>query len=184
MDYENTQRTELTPDDWSRGAPNAPVTLLEYADFECPHCASARPELEALLESHPSVFRLVFRHFPVQTTHPHALQAAEAAEAAGAQGKFWQMHDLLFEHQDALELEDLREYAAALALDQRRFDHEMARHVHVEAVKNDFRRGVRDGVNGTPTLFIDGVRYDGPRDRDAILAVVAEQSGGGAEPWA
>jgi protein-disulfide isomerase len=167
------QRTQLTEDEWSFGRPDAPVTLLEYGDFECPHCAAARPVLEGLVAEDPKAIRLVYRHFPITTIHPHSLAAAEAAEAAGAQGKFWEMHDMLFTHQQQLEDEDLRAHAAAIDLDLRRFDRDMEEHVHLDEVKRDFHRGVQDGVNGTPTIFINGLRYDGPRDRVSILAAIA-----------
>lgn len=166
------QRTKLTEDEWSFGRPDAPVLLLEYGDFECPHCAAARPVLEGLVAEDPKAIRLVYRHFPITTIHPHALAAAEAAETAGAQGKFWEMHDMLFTHQQRLEDEDLRAYADAIELDLTRFDKEMEAHVHLSAVREDFRRGVQDGVNGTPTIFINGLRYDGPRDRASILAAI------------
>ena len=166
------QKTQIMPDDWIRGDVEAPVTILEYGDFECPYCAMARPELESLVAAYPDDIRLVFRHFPISTTHPHAKMAAEAAESAGAQGKFWEMHDMLFTHQDRLEFEDLRRYAHALGLDLRRFDEEMREHVYEPEVRRDVRRGIQDGVNGTPTIFINGLRYDGPRDRRSILAAI------------
>src|SRR5437879_120813 len=96
---ERLQRSEITDDDWILGNPDAPVTLLEYGDFECPYCAMARPVLEGLVKGYPDTIRLIYRHFPVTTAHPHAFMAAESAEAAGTQGKFWKMHDMLFTHQ-------------------------------------------------------------------------------------
>lgn len=167
------QRTELTEDEWSFGRPDAPVILLEYGDFECPHCAAARPVLEGLVADDPAAIRLVYRHFPVSNIHPHALTAAEAAEAAGAQGKFWEMHDMLFTHQQRLDDEAMRGYAGAIDLDLARFERDLERHVHLPEVREDFRRGVQDGVNGTPTIFINGLRYDGPRDRASMLAAIA-----------
>jgi protein-disulfide isomerase len=157
------------------GTRGCPVTLLEYGDFECPYCAMARPVLEGLVAEYPEDIRLVFRHFPVTTTHPHARIAAESAEAAGAQGQFWEMHDMLFTHQDRLAFEDLRRYAHALGLDLSRFDQEMVARVYQAEVQRDFRRGIQDGVNGTPSIFINGLRYDGPRDRASILSAVAAQ---------
>ncbi|HET9981930.1 MAG TPA: thioredoxin domain-containing protein [Longimicrobiales bacterium] len=168
------QRTPITEDDWCLGVPTAAVTILEYGDFECPYCAAARPVLEGLVEEEPDTIRLVYRHFPIATIHPHATLAAEAAEAAGAQGRFWDMHDTLFTHQRALEYEDLRAYAAMIGLDVARFDREIMAHLYLPEVKADFRHGITDGVNGTPTLFINGHRYDGPRERSAILAAVSE----------
>jgi protein-disulfide isomerase len=168
----NLQKTKIMSDDWIRGRKDAPVTILEYGDFECPYCGMAFPELEAVLEGAPDTVRLVYRHFPLTTVHPHALPAAESAEAAGAQGKFWEMHDMLFTHQDALEDENLLEYADAIGLDVARFDREMQAHTYLEKVKQDFRHGIEDGVNGTPTLFINRIRYDGPRDRVALISAI------------
>jgi protein-disulfide isomerase len=169
---ERVQRTQITADDWILGRPDAPITLLEYGDFECPYCAMARPVLEGLVAEYPDAIRLVYRHFPITTTHSHAFIAAEAAEAAGAQGEFWEMHDMLFTHQQQLEYENLRWYAEELDLDVARFDQEMRAHTYQDEVRQDFRRGVQDGANGTPTIFINGLRYDGPRDRMSILATI------------
>lgn len=166
------QDTKITADDWMLGSRHAPVTLLEYGDFECGTCAVARPVLEGLLADFPELSNLVYRHFPVRTTHPHSFQAAEAAEAAGAQGRFWQMYDMLFSHQRQLEYEHLRWYADAIGMDLHRFETELRTHLHADEVRRDFRRGIRDGVNGTPTIFVNGVRYDGQRTRDALLIAV------------
>jgi len=174
------QKTVVSDRDWSLGPPQAPVTVLEYGDFECPACRQARPVLEGLLAAHPGAFRLVFRHFPLATLHPHAELAAEAAEAAGAQGKFWEMHDLLFLNQAHLALDDLRGYARSLVLDLARLELELTKGLHRAVVKQDSRRGIEDGVNGTPTIFINGVRYDGPRERRSILAAVAHMQRGNA----
>jgi len=170
---DRVQRTSITADDWILGVPAAPVTLLEYGDFECPYCAMARPALEGLVAEYPDTIRLVFRHFPLTTVHPHAFLAAEAAEAAGAQDEFWAMHDVLFTHQQQLAYEHLRWYAEQIGLDVMRFEQEMKAHLYQSEVKQDFRRGVEDGVNGTPTIFINRRRYDGPRDRASMLAAIA-----------
>jgi len=175
MFNDRIQKTQIEEDDWILGNEAAPVTLLEYGDFECPYCGMARPVLEGLVAEYPEDIRLVFRHFPISTTHPHARIAAESAEAAGAQGQFWEMHDMLFTHQDQLEFEDLRRYAHALGLDVKRFDREMMDRVYEPEVRRDFRRGIQDGVNGTPSIFINGLRYDGPRDRRSILAAIESQ---------
>lgn len=167
------QKTQITADDWVRGLQSAPVTMLEYGDFECPYCAMARPVLEGLVAEYPETIRLVYRHFPVTTIHPHAFMAAEAAEAAGAQGEFWEMHDMLFTHQRQLAYEQLRGYAEQIGLDGERFDREMRAHLYQDEVKRDFRRGIQDGVNGTPTIFINRLRYDGPRERASMLATIA-----------
>jgi len=177
MFNDRTQKSPITAEDWSLGLAHAPVTMLEYGDFECPYCAMTRPVLEGLVADFPGTFRLIFRHFPITTIHPHALMAAEAAEAAGAQRKFWEMHDMIFTRQSHLEYENLHSYAAAIGLDLSQFNREMRAHVYKDEVRNDFRLGVLDGVNGTPTVFINRVRYDGPRDRESILAAVAVRGG-------
>ena len=167
------QKTQITDADWCLGNPEAPVTLLEYGDFECPHCAAAAPVLERLVADDPDAIRLIFRHFPITTAHPLALQAAEAAEAAGAQKKFWEMHNMLFAHQPRFESEHLRRLAHSIGLEIGKFDREMETHAHLPEVKEDFRRGILDGVNGTPTIFINRVRYDGPREYNGMLAAIA-----------
>jgi protein-disulfide isomerase len=169
---ERLQRTAIAPDDWTLGLRDAPLAIVEYGDFECPYCAAARPTLESLIHENRELVRLVFRHFPVTSAHPHAFGAAEAAEAAGAQGAFWEMHDLLFSNRAALEHDDLLSYAGELGLDLPRFDRELGAHFYAEEIRQDFHRGIRDGVNGTPTLFVDGLRYDGPREKGALLEAV------------
>jgi protein-disulfide isomerase len=133
------------------------VTLVEYGDFECPHCGAAYPIVKAIQEAMGSKLLFAYRHFPLTRIHAHAEHAAEIAEAAGKHGKFWEMHDILFEHQDALEDEHLVEYAEALGIDVEWGTAE-------SRVREDFASGVRSGVNGTPTFFINGVRYDGGAD--------------------
>jgi protein-disulfide isomerase len=156
--------------DHIRGPRRAPLTLVEYGDFECPHCGAAHPVVEAVRRRLGDQMRFVYRHFPLANIHPHAEPAAEAAEAAGAQGRFWEMHDLLFEHQDMLEDRDLLAYAHAIGLDIPRFVAEMENGIHAPRVQEDFLGGVRSGVNGTPTFFINGARYDGPRDVESMVA--------------
>ncbi len=156
--------------DHGQGPSNAPIKLLEYGDFECPYCGAAYPLVKEIQHELGERLCFAFRHFPMTTMHPHAQHAAEAAEAAGAQGSFWEMHDLLFENQDALEDEDLTRYATALRLDARRLIAEVVRGDHKAHVREDFRSGVRSGVNGTPTFFINGVRYDGQRILEEMLA--------------
>ncbi len=172
MRDERLRKTQITADEWILGVPDSPVTLLEYGDFECPYCAMARPELEALVAEDPDVIHLIYRHFPVTTIHPHAFNAAEAAEAAGRQDKFWEMHDMIFTHQRQLEDENLRAYALAIGLDVDRFDAEISAHLYADKVREDFRHGIQDGVNGTPTIFINELRYDGPRERVAMRAAI------------
>lgn len=149
------------PDDHSVGAADAPITLLEYGDFECPYCGAAYPIVHAIRRALGSDLRFVFRSFPLREAHPHAEHAAEAAEAAGAQQRFFEMHDQLFEHQDALEDDDLVAYAGAVGIDADRVARELDEHTFASAVSKSFRSGVRSGVNGTPTFFINGVRWDG-----------------------
>ena len=174
--YEETlQRTLIDSGDWIRGARSAPVTMLEYGDFECPHCAAARLALEGLVEAAPDTIRLVYRHFPVTSIHPHAAMAAEAAEAAGAQGRFWQMHDMIFSSQPDLEYEDLRWCAEQVGCDMVRYEDELAARAYRDEVRRDFNRGIQDGVNGTPTIFINGRRHDGPRDPTSLAAAIARQ---------
>jgi protein-disulfide isomerase len=154
--------------DHAQGPSDAPLTLVEYGDFECPHCGRAHLIVKAVQKHFGKRLRFVFRHFPLSTMHPHAERAAKAAEAAAAQGRFWEMHDELFEHQDALEDDHLREYAKAIGLDRARFDRELASGVHAGRVRDDFLSGVRSGVNGTPTFFINGRRHNAPWDADAL----------------
>jgi protein-disulfide isomerase len=153
---------------------DAPITILEYGDFECPFCAEAEPVIQEVRRALPDSILFAFRHFPLAQAHPHALHAAEAAEAAGAQGKFWQMHDILFAHQDALEDDDLVEYAAAVGCDVDRFVRDMSNGSYVGRVRDDFLSGVRSGVNGTPSIFINGLRYDGPRDVPSLLNAIEQ----------
>jgi len=147
--------------DHAQGPAGAPVTLVEYGDYECPHCGRAYPIVKQVQQRMGKRLRFVFRNFPLRESHPNAEHAAEAAEAAGAQGKFWEMHDILFHNQDALEDEDLIMYAARIGIDFQRVSQELAAGIYTRKVRDDFRGGVRSGVNGTPTFFINGSRFDG-----------------------
>jgi protein-disulfide isomerase len=158
--------------DHVQGPAGAPVTLVEYGDYECPHCGRAYPIVKQVQKVMRGRFRFVFRNFPLRESHPHAQHAAEAAEAAGAQGKFWEMHDRLFERQFALEDENLIEYAGDLGLDVERFAEELADGVYEPRVREDFRSGVVSGVNGTPTFFVNGVRHDDAWDVDPLVAAL------------
>ncbi len=168
--------SRLTPPvseaDHRSGPDDAPATLVEYGDFECPSCGAAYPYVEVVRRKMGAHLRFVFRHFPLTQMHPHAMHAAEAAEAAGAQGKFWQMHGMLFEHQDALEDADLVGYAKALHLDVERFGSELASEAYAKRIRESIRSGIRSGVNGTPTFFINGVRYDGSWQGSELLAAL------------
>jgi formate-nitrite transporter family protein len=151
------------------GPREAAVTLLEYGDFQCPHCGAAPYVLKDLIAQAGDQFRLAYRHFPLTQIHPSAQRASEASEAASAQGKFWPMHDMLFEHQDALDDYDLVVYARTLGLDPMQFRTELLQGVHTQRVREDFLSGIRSGVNGTPTFFINGRRYDGPWDVEGLV---------------
>jgi protein-disulfide isomerase len=158
--------------DHVQGPADAPVTLVEYGDYECPYCGAAYPIIKEVQAQMGERLRFVFRNFPISTSHPHAEQAAEAAESAATQGRFWPMHDLLYENQRRLRDEDLRGYAELLDLDVESFDRELAEHVHAARVREDFMSGVRSGVNGTPTFYVNGVRPDDTYDLETLLAVL------------
>lgn len=158
--------------DHIQGPGTAAVTLVEYGDYECPFCGQAYPIVKEIQRRLGDQLRFVFRNFPLTQSHPHAEHAAEAAEAAGAQDRFWEMHDYLFEHQRALDDAHLLEYAAALNLDQARFKHDLTTHTFADRVREDFRSGVRSGVNGTPTFFINGTRHDDSYDLETLLAAI------------
>lgn len=160
--------------DHIRGPATALVSLVEYGDYECPYCGEAYPVVEELQRVLGDRLQFVFRHFPLAQIHPYAEGAAEAAEAAGAQDMFWEMHATLYTHQHALDAAHLIAYAIALGLDPTSLRHALERRAYEKRVREDFLSGVRSGVNGTPTFFIEGVRYDGPRDFDSLLAVLAE----------
>jgi len=160
----------VQPDDHVQGAPDALYTLVEYGDYECPDCGRLFITLHDLRAQQGDQLRLVFRHYPRSGIHPHAQQAAEAAEAAGAQGRFWEMHDLLFANQNALTTKDLNRYADQLSLDTKRFRDELKHRTYEDRVREDFRRGVANGVYGTPGLFINGIRHDGELDVKSFLA--------------
>ncbi|SFN22213.1 thioredoxin domain-containing protein [Variovorax sp. OV329] len=158
--------------DHLRGSPDAPVVLVEYGDFECPHCGAAYGVVKKLERDLPDTLAVVFRQFPLVEVHPHAQLAAEAAEAAGAQGSFWKMHDLLFEHQEALAPADLVRYAAALHLDMERFASDLSGHVFLPKVQNDMKGGLQSGIRGTPTFFINGVLHQGGYDEASLLGSI------------
>ncbi|HEY8833793.1 MAG TPA: DsbA family protein [Gemmatimonadaceae bacterium] len=156
---------QLTPpvsaEEHAAGPDEGPVTLVEYGDYECPYCGMAHPIVKAVQRALGDQLRFVFRNFPLAEAHPHARLAAQAAEAAGAQGRFWEMHDMLFENQNALEPADILGYAKSIGLDIARFEQDLEAGTYAKKVRDDFRNGVRSGVNGTPTFFVNGERYDG-----------------------
>jgi len=159
--------------DHIQGSIDAPIMLLEYGDYECPYCGAAYPIIKEIQERVGDRLCFAFRNFPLVNSHPHAQHAAEAAEAAGAQGKFWEMHDMLFENQEALDDENIVQYATTLGLDGSRVISEILAGTHAARVREDFRAGARGGVNGTPTLFINGVRHEG--GPDVLLAALIER---------
>lgn len=160
--------------DHIRGPGSAPLTLVEYGDFQCPYCGRAYFVVKELEEELGPQLRVVFRHFPLATIHPYAESAAQAAEAAGEQGRFWEMHDILFENQDALAVENLLEYAQALALDMTQFEEALSSGRHLPRVKEDFLSGVRSGVNGTPTFFVNGRRHEGSYEYPELMRALRE----------
>lgn len=164
------------PNDHVQGPEHAPVTLVEYGDYECPYCGMAYPIVKRIQERFGDRLRFVFRNFPLAELHPNATAAAEFAEAAALQGKFWEMHDTLFEHQRALNPGNLQTYARSLDLDRTALETAIQSGSPNERVRKDFMSGVRSGVNGTPTFFINGHRFDGDwRDEDAFAAALAEK---------
>ena len=164
----------ITDADHIRGELTAPCTLLEYGDFECPFCGRAFPIIQQLEREFASQLRLVFRHFPLFNIHPRAENAAEAAEAAGAQGKFWEMHDVLFEYQHALEFDDLVGLAARLDLDTDRFQSDLIARQYLPVVRESREGGVRAGVSRTPTFFINGRYFGGSHELEALRDAVTE----------
>ena len=174
--------TGVTADDHVRGGPDAPVTVLEYGDYECPYCRGAARDVHEMLARYPDTVRFVFRNFPITQLHPHAEQAAEAAEAAGAQGKFWEMYERLLQPSSHLELDSLLDDAAGLGLDVGRFRNEVTGHAYAAKIERDVQQGIRDGVNATPKFYVNGERLDGklPLEglEDAIRAAVRAASAG------
>jgi Na+/H+ antiporter NhaA/predicted DsbA family dithiol-disulfide isomerase len=158
--------------DHVRGNPDAPVTIVEYGDFECPYCGQAEPVIRELLASHDEDLRYVFRHLPLADVHPHAQAAAEASEAAAAQGAFWDMHDMLLSHQDALTLRDIRGYAESLGLDADPLIDEVRDRSYAPRVSEDVMSADASGVSGTPTFFVNGRRHHGVYDIPALSAAV------------
>jgi len=156
------------------GPESAPYTLVEYGDYECPACGELFNIIRNLQTTLGDRLRIVYRHYPLSGIHPRAQEAAEAAEAASQQGRFWQMHDLLFQNQSALQPKNLLAYAENLKLDTGRIRQELKKRVYEDRVREDFRSGVQNGVFKTPGLFLNGVRHDGAWDRDTLLRVLTQ----------
>ena len=165
-------RTPVGPNDHMQGNSNAPVTIVEYGDYECPHCGRAYPIVKRIQEHFGERLLFVFRNFPLNHTHPQAESAAEAAEYVATQGKFWEMHDLLYENQDRLGSDLYEELAEKLHLDPIALTASIDSGQFTDRVRADFTGGVRSGVNGTPTFFINGERYDGSFDYPALVGTI------------
>lgn len=165
--------------DHFEGPGDAPVTLIEYGDYECPYCGEAYPTLKAVQQAMGARLRFVFRNFPLTEMHPHALHAAQMAEAAAEAGAFWAGHDMLYEHQDALDDASLLAYGARLGIERHALQAAFQGR-HDDKIQQDFVGGIRGGVNGTPCLFINGVRYDGPRDAQSLIEVLERAAAAGA----
>lgn len=163
--------------DHIRGPLSAAAHVVEYGDFECPACRAAHPEVDALVTQLKNRMCFVFRHFPLTTVHANAATAAEAAEAAGSQHKFWEMHDRLFTIPTPLTYDVLISAAHALDLDVPKFARSLQRHTYLQRVRDDFMSGVRSGVNGTPTFFINGIRHDGAWDYASLLSAIQRIAG-------
>jgi protein-disulfide isomerase len=166
----------VTDRDHVIGLLEALVTLVEYGDYECPHCGSAYLIVEEIRQEAGDQLLFAFRNFPLTRTHEHAEMAAEAAEAAAAQQRFWEMHRILFTHQSQLVTSNLLQYASWLEMDTEQFRHALKTHAFRDRVHEDFMSGVRSGVNGTRTFFINGARYEGPVDLSSLSAAVGTRS--------
>ena len=149
------------------------MTLVEYGDYQCPYCGMASPIVDQVQRELGDGLRFVFRNFPLTEMHPHAEHAAEIAEAAGVHGKFWEMHDMLYANQDALDDPHLAEYATLLSVPASEVKRALVKHAYSDRLREDFMSGVRSGVNGTPTFFINGARHDGAFDHDNLVAAIA-----------
>ena len=168
----STLKIAVGPEDHSLGEENAPCTLVEYGDYECPHCASAVPIVERLQKHFGEKLRFIFRNFPLTQMHPEAQPAAETAEFAGANRKFWEMHDRLFANQESLGAELYESLASDLSLSSGDLDQALADGTYADRVKQDFTGGVRSGVNGTPTFFVNGQRHNGPFDYEHLVKAI------------
>jgi protein-disulfide isomerase len=172
-----TLRTPVTPEDHIQGPENADATLVEYGDYECPHCGHAHPILKRVQKHFGKGLRFVFRNFPLNEMHPHAESAAETAEFAGAHGTFWEMHDGLFENQDRLGGPLYAKLAQEMSLSPAELRQALEEGKYKNRVRADFSSGVRSGVNGTPTFFINGKRHDGPFDYESLVLAIEDATG-------
>ncbi len=162
--------------DHTQGPATAPLTLVQYGDYECPYTRQSTWVVQAIQQQLGDRLRFVFRNFPLVEIHPHALQAALAAEAAAEQGKFWEMHDYIFHHQHTLEDADLARFAEAVGLEMQQFARAMTEERYLARIEEDMESGERSGVQGTPTFFINGVLYLGSWEQDALLPALEAAS--------
>jgi protein-disulfide isomerase len=178
MNASATLTPPVSSSDHASGPADAPVTLTEFGDYQCPYCGETYPVIKRLQKVFGQKLRFVFRNFPLTQSHPFAMVAAEVAEAAALQGKFWEMHDLLYGNQERLAADVLLPWAKELGLDIDKLGTALREGEVAKRIKADRRSGISSGVNGTPSLFINGLRYDGPRDFDTLRAVLAEVMSG------
>lgn len=171
-------KVPVTPEDHAQGSADAQVTLVEYGDYECPHCGRAYPIVKRLQKRFGERLRFVFRNFPLSEMHPNAEAAAEAAEYANAQGKFWEMHDLLFENQERLGMPLYTELARVLEISPAALRQSLEDQEYRSRVRADFNGGIRSGVNGTPTFFINRRRHDGPFDFEDLAGAIENAAQG------
>ena len=172
MDKSATLTRAVSANDHTDGPADAPLTLVEYGDYQCPHCGAAYPVVKRLQETLGNKLQFVFRNFPLTQVHPYALIAAEAAEAAALQGKFWEMHDLLFEQQALLKPGIIPLWAERIGVNLEKFEIDRKQDAVEKRIREDRQSGIHNGVNGTPTFFINGTRYDGPPDYDSLLTAL------------
>ena len=157
------------------GSVTAPLEVIEYGDYECPYCGIAYPIVKSIQQKLGPEMRFAFRNFPLSNIHPHAFKAAVAAEAAGLQQKFWEMHDIIFENQKALGDENILQLAQKIGLNSERFKKDILEKELAAKVEMDFESGIRFGVNGTPSFFANGKKYGGELDEEELLQFLVNQ---------
>ena len=176
MNDSATLKPPVSTRDHTAGSHDAPVTLVEYGDYQCPYCGAVHPVIQRLQKALGKKLRFIFRNFPLMQAHPYALMAAETAEAAALQGKFWEMHDFIFENQESLAPEALPAWANELGLDMKKFATAIKERSVVKRIEEDRQSGIESGVNGTPTFFINGTIYEGDDDYESLrAALMAEE---------
>jgi protein-disulfide isomerase len=164
----------ITPEDHILGPADAAVTVVEYGDYECPYCRGAARDVQRLLDRFPGLIGFVFRNFPIPQLHPHADQAAQAAEAAAAQNKFWEMYKLLLRTSSHLDLESLVGYASQIGLETERLRDEIVNRAYADRIERDIQEGIRNGVNATPKFYVDGQRLDGHLPLEGLVTAVED----------